>query len=62
MESINIKEHPALQDASNWTYYNEGNNNIILTYTGKFDPILSEKVLRIRKSTNHEFYTDPCLL
>ena len=60
--SINIKEHPALQDASNWTYYNEGNNNIILRYTGQFDPILSEKVLRIRKSTNHEFYTDPCLL
>lgn len=54
--------HSALRDPEAWTYYNEGNNNIILRYTGKEDRALSERVLRIRKSTNFEFYTDPCLL
>lgn len=61
--SESIRKHPALDDPSAWTFLNEGNNNIILRYTGKeTDSALTERMLRIRKSTNAEFYTDPCLL
>ena len=50
-----------LQNLDHWDFYNEGNNNIILRYFGPH-PILAKKVLRIRKSTNKEFYTDPSLM
>lgn len=59
MEASLIDED--LNNVDSWEYYNEGNNNIILIYTGK-NPLLSQKVLRIRKNTNYEFYADPCLL
>lgn len=29
-----LKEHPDLTNPDSWTYYNEGNNNIILRYIG----------------------------
>jgi hypothetical protein len=45
-----------------WSFYSEGNNNVVLRYIGPLNEYLSSKVLRIRKSTNKEFYTDPCLL
>jgi hypothetical protein len=51
MEKRNFfNDHPALKDASQWEYYNEGNNNVILRYTGKGE--LATRVLRVRKSTN----------
>ena len=50
-----------LNTIDNWEFCNEGNNNIILRYIGR-DPILQKKVLRIRKNTNSEFYSDPILI
>jgi len=60
--SKRFQRHPALQDPSAWEYYNEGNNNVILRYIGDGDPELSARVLRVRKSTNKEFYSNPILL
>jgi Inositol-pentakisphosphate 2-kinase len=60
--SQELSEHPALKDPSVWVYYNEGNNNVILRYSGKADKIMSGRILRIRKSTNKEYYSDPTLL
>jgi len=57
MESIFTQE---LNNSEKWVYYNEGNNNVILRYIGE-DPLLSTKILRIRKNTNVEYYTDPTL-
>ncbi len=57
-----MQNHPALKDASLWSYYNEGNNNVILRYIGPRDKDLSGRILRLRKSTNREFYSDPSLL
>ena len=49
-----------LNNPNNWLYYNEGNNNVILHYLGQ-NPLLTTKILRIRKNTNVEYYTDPTL-
>jgi hypothetical protein len=58
-----LQDHWALKDPEMWTYYNEGNNNVILRYTGKVaDPEMSGRILRVRKSTNREFYDNPLLL
>ena len=60
--SERFHRHPALKDPSAWEYYNEGNNNVIFRYIGDGDPVLSARVLRVRKSTNKEFYSNPILL
>jgi hypothetical protein len=58
-----LQDHWALKDPEVWTYYNEGNNNVILRYTGKVpDSDMSGRILRVRKSTNREFYNNPLLL
>ncbi len=58
-----LQDHWALKDPQMWTYYNEGNNNVILRYTGKVaDKDMSGRILRVRKSTNKEFYSNPLLL
>ncbi|CDW86190.1 UNKNOWN [Stylonychia lemnae] len=57
-QKVNISEE--LNDPDQWTYYNEGNNNIILRYIGS-NNILSSKILRIRKNNNVQYYTDPTL-
>lgn len=34
---MDTSQHPALLNADLWSYYNEGNNNVILRYVGPRD-------------------------
>jgi len=62
MEMLNAESYEKeLHNLDAWDFYNEGNNNLIFRYTGPH-PVLRKKIIRIRKSTNIEFYTDPFLM
>ena len=41
----------SLEKLDYWKFLNEGNNNVIFRYIGDND-FLSQKVLRVRKTTN----------
>ena len=56
--------HPIIGRPQDWTYINQGSNNLILVYkqsdegTLKLDRFshLKDKILRIKKGTNKDFY------
>jgi hypothetical protein len=62
MSQQQTKIPAALGDPADWVFCNEGNNNVVLRYVNTGNGALMGKVLRIRKATNREYYTDPCLL